>query len=141
MLSALTLGAIIAAASACESSSMPGNPAGTGSAAVTAPISVWGGEQTLINAQTGQVIQLRVGTVGPGAFDSLPDLSAAAIRFVSTTPDPDIVPAGVRQDFNFVAVTPGMVIVRLSRPAEGDFTPSAMIVDTIVVSGTALPHP
>lgn len=55
----------------------------------------------------GQELDITLGTVGPGAYDSVPAISSSVIRFLDEAVVPPYVPAGPRQRFRFVAERAG----------------------------------
>jgi hypothetical protein len=77
----------------------------------------------------GQTLALRLQNVGPGQYVDPPQLSTAAVRFVSVSQVGPSVPAGITQLFRFQGVTAGRAIVSFQSSGT-----SGAIVDTIDVN-------
>ena len=59
----------------------------------------------------GEQLDIVLGTVGPGQYDSLPSVSSPALRFLDMTDVGPIEPAGPTQRFRFAGQFPGQPIV------------------------------
>jgi len=64
-----------------------------------------------IAVRVGQEVDIKLGTVGPGQYDSLPELSSGAVRFIDASFVGPAVPAGPRQLFRFAAQRAGVAII------------------------------
>ncbi len=81
-----------------------------------------------ISAKVGQEVDIKLQTIGPGAYDSLPSVSSPIAKFVSMSYVGPFVPAGPTQLFKFMAVAPGDAIVDFRNPVQ-----SRTVEDTISV--------
>jgi hypothetical protein len=93
---------------------------------------VYGQQQTLIPAAVGQELGVKLGTIGPGMFDSLPAISSTRLRFIDAAVVGPYEPGGPQQLFRFTAVASGRVIVAF-RFSSGTEDSSRQVVDTIDV--------
>ena len=82
-------------------------------------------------AVVGQAVDITLQNVGPGAFATPPDVSSAAVRYVTVVAAPPYVPAGETQRFSFVAVQSGRAIVTFRQ--SGSPLDNRTVVDTIDV--------
>jgi hypothetical protein len=81
-----------------------------------------------IGVRVGQEVDIKLGTVGPGQYDSIPVVSSSAVRFLDAAFVGPFVPAGPRQLFRFTAQTSGMAIVTFRHTGT-----NPPVVDTIAV--------
>lgn len=81
-----------------------------------------------VSIAVGQELHVTLGTVGPGAYDSLPAISSPALRFLDMTYPAAQVPAGPTQLFRFIAAARGTAIVSFHH--SGTNPP---IQDTVIV--------
>ena len=65
----------------------------------------------------GQELDITVGTVGPGAYDSVPAISSSVLRFLDEATVPPYLPAGPRQRFRFVAERSGEAVITFHHSA------------------------
>lgn len=72
------------------------------------------GSQTAVTATVGRELGIMVGTVGPGAYDSIPAISSGVIRFLDAAIVPPYVPAGPRQRFRFMPEQRGTAVITLT---------------------------
>ena len=68
------------------------------------------GSQT-VTLSVGQELDVMLGTVGSGSYDSVPTISSPALRFLNSAVVPPYVPAGPRQRFIFVAERSGSSVI------------------------------
>jgi hypothetical protein len=81
-----------------------------------------------IGLRVGQEVDIKLGTVGPGQFDSIPAISSTAVRFLDVAFVGPVVPAGPRQLFRFAAQTSGIAVITFRHTGT---TPA--VIDTIAV--------
>lgn len=86
------------------------------------------GSQTAVTATVGRELDITVGTVGPGRYDSLPGISSPAIRFLDAAIVPPYVPAGPRQRFRFMPERRGTAVITLTHSGT---TPTVTIAVTV----------
>lgn len=67
--------------------------------------------QTVV-ADVGQPIQITLGTVGPGQYNS-PQVSSSAVRFEGVTFPKEQIPAGPTQVYRFRAVSVGQAQIKI----------------------------
>ena len=91
-------------------------------------VSVSGDTPTTVVIAAGQELRVTLGTVGPGAYDSLPSISSSTLRFLDMTFPPGQVPGGPRQLFRFIGAASGTAVISFHQ----SFT-NAFIRDTVVV--------
>lgn len=95
-----------------------------------AVVGVMEGSQA-ISVRVGQQISITLGSVGPGTYDSPPQISSSVLTFLGVDVVPPYTPAGPNQRFRFSAVTPGRAIVEFRRTL-GDVTLD-VVQDTVQV--------
>src|SRR4051812_1686669 len=83
---------------------------------------------TTVSVVVGQELQITLGTVGPGAYESPPSISSPAVRFLDVSCPTTQVPAGPTQLFRFIGEARGTAIVSFHH--SGSKPP---VVDTVVV--------
>ena len=69
------------------------------------------GANETIELSIGQELDVTLGTVGPGSYDSLPSISTQAVRFLESAVVPPYVPAGPRQRFRLSANQSGLAVI------------------------------
>ena len=69
-----------------------------------------GGAST-VTSSVGRELDITLGTVGPGAYDSLPTISSTAVQFLDASTVPPFVPAGPRQRFRFMPQQRGTAVI------------------------------
>ena len=93
----------------------------------TNPVAVMNDSSQMITLKVGQELDLTLGTVGPGAYQT-PTLSSGAVAFLGDSLIGPNKPAGPRQLFRFQGVAAGSAIIVLTH--SGD---QPTITDTVVV--------
>lgn len=88
-------------------------------------LTIYPGESVTVSP--GQEFDITLQTVGPGVYDSVPDVSTAAVRFLDSSSVPPYLPAGPTQRFRFRALTLGRAIITFHHTA------AAQIRDTVEV--------
>ncbi|MCA9769431.1 MAG: hypothetical protein KC485_11495 [Gemmatimonadetes bacterium] len=86
------------------------------------------GSPSAITATVGRELDITLGTVGPGAYDSIPAISFPALRFLDAAIVPPYVPAGPRQRFRFMPVTRGTAVLTFTHSGS---TPTVTISVTV----------
>lgn len=94
----------------------------------TDPLAVSGSQGQTITLAVRQELDLTVGTVGPGEYQSPPAISSPALRFLHESVVPPPLPSGVRQQFRFRAVGPGTALIVITHSG-GNPT----IQDTVII--------
>ena len=95
-------------------------------------VELWASPNRTITAQVGQELALKIQTIGPGGFDSIPVISSTALSFVASeiigTP-----PAGPTLRYRFRVIGPGtaVVVFRFNQIIPG--WPDRTLQDTVVV--------
>ena len=84
-----------------------------------------------IQVTVGQEIHITLGNVGPAEYESPPQISSPAIRFLGVDIVPPITPAGPTQQFRFKAVQRGVAAIHFRRLLEGSVIYT--VDDTVVV--------
>jgi hypothetical protein len=92
------------------------------------PLEAYGSPSSAFSIKAGRELELTLGTVGPGEYESPPAVSSAAVRFLDVRLVTPPVPAGVRQQFRFEAVRPGVAVIVFHHTAQG-----TTIKDTVEV--------
>ncbi len=69
------------------------------------------GDVSTVTSIVGRELDITLGTVGPGAYDSLPTISSSAVRFLDASTVPPFVPAGPRQRFRFMPQQRGTAVI------------------------------
>ena len=69
------------------------------------------GSASTVTATVGRELDITLGTVGSGAYDSLPTISSTAVRFLDASTVAPFVPAGPRQRFRFMPQQPGTSVI------------------------------
>ena len=69
------------------------------------------GSASTVTASVGRELDITLGTVGPGAYDSLPSISSTAVLFLDASTVPPVVPAGPRQRFRFMPQQRGTAVI------------------------------
>jgi hypothetical protein len=64
-----------------------------------------------LSVQVGQMLDLKLQTIGPGEYASPPEISSAAVQFLEMSYIGPPVPAGPTQRFRFRAMRPGLAII------------------------------
>lgn len=85
------------------------------------------GNQT-IALRVGQEVDIKLGTVGPGQYDSIPTVSSTVVRFIDASFVGPAVPAGPRQLFRFMAAASGIAVITFRHTGM-----NPTVVDTIAV--------
>jgi hypothetical protein len=98
--------------------------------AVPVVVPVGSGDQT-IRARTGQEIEVLLGNVGPGVYESPPLISSGALTYLGVDIVPPFTPAGPTQRFRFSAVGTGQAIVVFRRTLADSVI--AVVEDTVQV--------
>jgi hypothetical protein len=86
-------------------------------ACVSEPIAVLavrGSESQTLRMSVGQELTVTLQTVGPGAYQSPPDISSSAVRFLHAELVGPFVPAGPTQQFRFRAEARGEAVITFS---------------------------
>jgi len=83
------------------------------------------------SASVGQEVDVTLGNVGPGEYESPPVMSSNAVTFLSVDVIPPYTPAGPTQRFRFKAVTAGTAVVTFRRTLSGAVM--SIVEDTIQV--------
>jgi len=65
-----------------------------------------------VAATVGQFIEITLGTVGPGQYDS-PQISSRAVRFETVTFPKDQIPAGPTQVYRFRTASKGIALIKV----------------------------
>ena len=91
------------------------------------PLAVMDDGSQTIALRVGQELDLTVGTVGPGAYQT-PSISGEAVSFLGDSLISSYTPAGPRQLFRFQGIATGRAIIVLTH--SGD---EPTITDTVVV--------
>ena len=86
------------------------------------------GSPSTITASVGRELDITLGTVGPGAYDSIPATSSPALRFHDAAVVPPYLPAGPRQRFRFMPVTRGTAVLTFTHSGS---TPTVTISVTV----------
>jgi hypothetical protein len=90
-------------------------------AGCAAPIDDSAARTTTVTGAVGQQVILDVRSIMNTAWDSVPQLSSAAVRFVSEAEPAALYnPGGPAQRFTFAALAPGRATVTLRRDGTGD---------------------
>jgi hypothetical protein len=98
----------------------------------TQGLELWASPNRTITASAGHELALKIQTIGPGSYDSIPAISSTALSFVASemigTP-----PAGPTRRFRFRVVGPGtaVVVFRFNQIIPG--WPDRTLQDTVVV--------
>ena len=92
------------------------------------PLAVRSTQSQTLTIAVGQELDLTVGTVGPGEYESPPSISSTALRFLDAKVVPPYLPSGPTQLFRFQAEARGLALVVI-RHSGNDPT----IQDTVVV--------
>jgi hypothetical protein len=92
------------------------------------PTGVSGIPSRTLTALRGQLVDIRLQTIGPGEYDSLPTISSPAVRFRGASEVTPAVPAGATQLFHFLAIAPGRAIITFRHNVQP--TP---VIDTVDV--------
>ena len=79
-------------------------------------------------AVVGQVVDIRLQTIGPGEYGTPPTISTAAIQFRGVSLVTPAVPAGNTQLFRFLAVAPGRAIITFQHSVQ-----PVPVIDTVDV--------
>ena len=89
----------------------------------TNPLAVNSDSSQTLSLEVGQELDLTVGTVGPGAYQS-PTITGSSVAFLGDSTIGPYTPAGPRQLFRFKGVSVGQAIVVLihsgNQPAISD---------------------
>lgn len=85
---------------------------GAGSSIITSPAD---SQSRTIQASVGQEIRITLGNVGPAQYESPPQLSSNAIRYLNVEVIPPFTPAGPTQQFRFQAVGAGAAVIHFRR--------------------------
>jgi hypothetical protein len=64
-----------------------------------------------IELSIGQELDVTLGTIGPGSYDSVPSVSSLAVRFLESAVVPPYVPAGPRQRYRLAANQSGLAVI------------------------------
>ena len=86
------------------------------------------GTPATVTATVGRELDITLGTVGPGAYDSIPAISSPALRFLDAAVVPPYLPAGPRQRFRFMPVTRGTAVLTFTHSGS---TPTVTISVTV----------
>lgn len=81
-----------------------------------------------IGARVGQEVDVRLGTVGPGEYDSIPAVSSSAVRFLDAAFVGPPIPSGPQQLFRFTAQTSGVAIITFRHTGM-----NPTVIDTVMV--------
>jgi hypothetical protein len=81
-----------------------------------------------IGARVGQQVNITLGTVGPGQYDSIPAVSSTAVRFIDASFVGPAIPSGPQQLFRFTGQTTGVAIITFRHTGM-----NPTVVDTIAV--------
>jgi len=81
-----------------------------------------------ISASVGQVLGIRLQTIGPGSYASPPTIEGTAVTFLDASFVGPQVPAGPTQVFRFKAVQPGRAILAFHNPSQ-----NRTVSDTVLV--------
>ena len=92
------------------------------------PLSVKGAESRNFTVSRGQELEVILSTVGPGQYDSLPQVSSPALRYLDMSFVGPYTPAGPTQRFRFQAESAGLVTIVFGR---SDARPA--VVDTVEI--------
>jgi hypothetical protein len=83
------------------------------------PLEAYGSPSSTFSIKAGRELDLTLGTVGPGEYESPPAVSSAVVRFLDVQVVAPPVPAGVRQQFRFETVRPGVAVIVFHHTARG----------------------
>jgi hypothetical protein len=76
------------------------------------PLTVTGEGGRRLSTTVGREIRITLGTVGPGEYESPPEISSSSVTFEEVAVVGPTVPAGVRQEFRFRAAARGEAVIR-----------------------------
>lgn len=93
-------------------------------------VSAGSGSRT-VTVAIDEELRITLGNVGPAEYESPPQISSAALKFLGVDVIPPYTPAGPTQQFRFVALTRGQTIVDFRRML-GDSVVS-VVEDTVQV--------
>lgn len=102
--------------------------AGCGGRSSPTEVQVTDGGSRTIAVDSGQVLAITLGTVGPGQYAVPPDVAGSAVRFVDEAVVAPYTPGGPRQRFRFESVARGQSIVTFTHTGSGP-----LVQDTVVV--------
>ena len=86
-----------------------------------------------INMTVGQELDITLGNVGPGQYDTIPGTASPVVRFVGVTFVTPAVPAGPTQRFQYVAQSAGRAVITLGQSGRPSGLPSDTVLYTVVV--------
>lgn len=81
-----------------------------------------------IGARVGQEVDITLGTVGPGQYDSIPAVSSTVVRFIDAAYVGPPIPSGPQQRFRFTAQASGVAIITFRHSGT-----NPTVIDTIAV--------
>ena len=93
----------------------------------TNPLAVSGDSSQTVALRVGQQLNLTVGTVGPGLYQT-PAIAGRSVTFLGDSVIGPITPAGPRQLFRFMGVAAGASVIVLTHSGN-----EPTITDTIMV--------
>jgi hypothetical protein len=80
----------------------------------------------------GRTVEVRLFSIGPAMYDTLPPISSDALVFIDVDAVPPFVPAGPVLRFRFRAVRAGRAIVTFTRRMPALTTANGIIPDSVV---------
>jgi hypothetical protein len=83
------------------------------------PLAASGTPSQTFSVDAGRQVFLTLQTIGLGEFDSPPNISGDAVRFIEVIPLTPPVPAGPRQLFRFQAVQRGRAVIVFHNSQQG----------------------
>jgi hypothetical protein len=82
------------------------------------PLEAYGSPSSTFSIKAGRELELTLGTVGPGEYESPPAVSSAVVQFLDVRSGSPV-PAGARQQFRFEAVRPGVAVIVFHHTEQG----------------------
>lgn len=95
----------------------------------------WAGAKETHTILIDQELDLKLGTVGFGQFDSLPEVSTGSIRFLGSAFVGPFVPGGPRQLFRFVGERPGTTVVTFRHTGAMAPVTTTVVVENVGILG------
>lgn len=97
------------------------------------PVEVYGAANARFSIVTGQEIDIRLQTIGPGSYSVPPTLTGSAIEYLEVTPG-GIDPGGDNQVFHFRGIASGTTVVTFTNVCGcSPSRPPYNVIDTVTV--------